>query len=84
MTVLQLAVISLILLSLIVCQTLCYDVDSLFLYYYFVQDTKRLNMSNDKIFINVLGCLFLPAVLGNLYYLIACLIYVNTISLAIV
>ena len=47
MTVLLLAVISLILLSLIVCQTICYDVGSLFLYY-FVQDTKRLNMSNDK------------------------------------
>ena len=31
-TVLQLAVISLILLSLIVCQTLRYDVGSLFLY----------------------------------------------------
>ena len=47
MTVLQLAVISLILLSLFVCQTLRYDVDSLF-FYYFVQDTKRLYMSNDK------------------------------------
>ena len=46
MTVLELAVISLILLSLIVCQTLRYDVGSLF--YYFVQDTKRLYMSNDK------------------------------------
>ena len=45
-TVLQLAVISIILLSLIVCQTLRYVVGSLFLYY-FVQDTKRLNMSND-------------------------------------
>ena len=73
MTVLQLAVISLILLSLIVCQTLHYDVDSLFLYY-FVQDMKCLNMSNDKsIFFNDLGCLFLPTILGNLYYLIACL-----------
>ena len=40
MTVLQLAVISLILLSLFVCQTLRYDVGSLF-FYYFVQDTKR-------------------------------------------
>ena len=47
MTVLQSAVISLILLSLFVCQTLRYDVGSLF-FYYFVQDTKRLYMSNDK------------------------------------
>ena len=47
MTVLQLAVISLILLSLFVCQTLRYDVGSLF-FYYFVQDTKHFYMSNDK------------------------------------
>ena len=65
MIVLQLAVISLILLSLIVCQTLRYDVGSLF-FYYFVRDTKRLYLSMTKVFINDLGCFFLPAVLGNL------------------
>ena len=65
MTVLELAVISLILLSLIVCQTLRYDVGSFF-FYYFVQDTKRLYMSLTKVFINDLGCFFLPAVLANL------------------
>ena len=65
MTFLQLAVISLILLSLIVRQTLCYDVGSLF-FHYFVQDTKCLYMSMTKVFINDLGCFFLPAVLGNL------------------
>ena len=51
MTCKQLAVISLILLFLIVCQTLRYDVGSLF-FYYFVQDTKCLYMSMTKVFIN--------------------------------
>ena len=47
MTVLQLVVVSLILPSLIVCQTLHYDVGS-FPFLLFVEDTKRLYMSNDK------------------------------------
>ena len=64
MTVLQLAVINLILISLIVCQTLSYDVDSLFLL--FCQDIKRFYMSMTKLIINDLGCFFFPAVLRNL------------------
>ena len=55
MTVLQLAPISLILISLIVCQTLRYDSWQSLLYY-FVQEIKRFYMSRIKVFINDLGC----------------------------
>ena len=48
MAVLQLAVIILFLPSLIACQTLRYDVGSFLLLLLFVQDMKRLYMSNDK------------------------------------
>ena len=63
MTVLQLAVISLILISYCLSNSTLWCWQSLL--YYFVQDTKRFYMSMTKVFINDLGCFFLPAVLGN-------------------
>ena len=83
MTVLQLAAINLILISLIVCQTLSYDVDSFF--FIICQDIKRFYMSMTKLIINGLGCFFLPSsFMQTLYYFIAWLKIHNTISLAIV
>ena len=53
--VLQLAVISLILLSLIVCEALRDDVGSPFLN--LPRPRNAFDMSNEKVFINDLGCL---------------------------
>ena len=83
MTALQLAAISLILISFIVCQTLRYNVGSLF----FINLSR---ISNAFIcpwqkYLSWFRFLFLPAVLRNLYiFIIARLKIRNTISLAIV
>ena len=83
MTVLQLAAISLILISLIVCQTLSDDVDSFF--FIILSGYQTLLYIYDKTNYQWFRLLFLPSsFMQTLYYFIAWLKIRNTISLAIV
>ena len=69
MTVLQLAAINLILISLIVCQTLSYDVDSFF---FIILSGQTLLHVYDKTNYQWLRLFFLPSsFMQTLYYFIA-------------
>ena len=83
MTVLQLAAINLILISLIVCQTLSYDVDSFF--FVILSGHQTLLHVYDKTNYQWIRLFFLPSsFMQTLYYFIAWLKIRNTISLAII
>ena len=83
MAVLQLAAINLILISLIVCQTLSYDVDSFF--FIILSGHQTLLYVYDKTNYKCFRLFFLPSsFMQTLYYFIAWLKIRNTISLAIV